>query len=346
MSTSKKRVPTSPLEDTARSIDVLKEDFTKRKKLKVHFLDQPSTSSPKKNNIQSESEPIHNEDGVELLSGFESRSSSSSNPWSNPVVNVVGPTFDSSIKKKKLKIILHEHSFNKPYNIENINSHLNNFKILSVKEAHTKSSVLICEIDIVDIDKIMDRDNWSEKINRLQIDKRSRLLDSFCVNKTAKDSDIPPISLEKVYENLEHHGIPRVFNLRKEGNLVIFEVVKGDISEEFSFTTKINNLIRKHHVRIYDPVDNYITQCKKCFKFGHIFSACKSNAQLCSWCGKENCSKKCSTKSCVNCGRGHSAFYRGCEVYKKLFEKATITRNDKQKIQKINTISQSVSEVK
>ena len=67
---------------------------------------------------------------------------------------------------------------------------------------------------------------------------------------------------------------------------------------------------------------------------------------MCSWCGRENCSKKCSVKNCVNCGKNHSAFYKGCEVYKKLFDKALITRNDKQKLQKINIISESLSQCK
>uniref|UniRef100_A0A7M5X6P9 Uncharacterized protein n=1 Tax=Clytia hemisphaerica TaxID=252671 RepID=A0A7M5X6P9_9CNID len=241
---SRKRDPPSPLEDISKNISELKDDFTRRKKMKVHFLE---SSSPKKSIVQPESDPVFNEDGIELVSGFET-SSSSSRPWSNSVAGGA-TTFDSSNKIKKLKIILHEHSFEKPYNLETMNSYINNFKLLSAKEAHTKSSVLICEIDITDIDNLSDKNNWSDKITKLQIDKRSRLLDSYCVNKTSKDTNIPPISLEKIYENLDHHGVPRVFNLRKEGNLVVFEVVKGDISEEFSFTTKINNLIRKHHVR-------------------------------------------------------------------------------------------------
>jgi len=346
-STSKKRDLPSPIDNISRDIKDLKNDFHKKKQRKVHFFGNKNnepvssthepvrSSSPVKGISDSENiaEPI-------LITGFET-----SQPFSAFGTGSVSET--SKIKKKKLKIILHEHSFDKPYNLETINSHIKNFKIISIKEAHTKSSVLICEIDINEIDSILDKDNWSEKIKKLQVDKRSNLLDSFCVNKTAKEPESgPPITLKTIYEHLEYHGIPRVFNLRREGNLVIFEVVKGDISDDFSFITKNNNLIIKHHVRPYDPIDNYITQCKKCFKFGHVFSNCKEDNQLCSWCGKVNCSRKCSVKKCVNCNKAHSAFYKGCEVYKQLFAKATTTRNNTQKLKKINIITESVTEVK
>eukprot|EP00111_Clytia_hemisphaerica_P019790 TCONS_00058393-protein len=176
---SRKRDPPSPLEDISKNIGKLKDDFTRRKKMKVHFLEQMSTSSPKNSVVQPESDPVFNEDVIELVSGFDS-SSSSSRPWSNSVAGGA-TTFDSSNKIKK-----HEHSFEKPYNLETMNSYINNFKLLSAKKAHTKSSVLSCEIDITDIEKLSDKDNWSDKITKLQIDKRSRLLDSYCEIKLLK----------------------------------------------------------------------------------------------------------------------------------------------------------------
>ena len=345
-----KRALPSPVEEIVRTVDGLKEDcLNKNKSRKVHFLLPTSSSSPKKDIASSSkttvSNPTFSNDGVELVTGFESKEfpiNQISRSNSEPVV-----TSETSTKSKKLKVILHEHSFEKPYNLDLINSLVKNFKFLSCKEAHTKPSTLICEIDLSDLDNVIDKNNWSDKIKNLSLDKKSHLLDSYCVNKLVKDKESEPIiSLEVIYKHLEENGINRVLNFRREGNLVVFEVVKGDISDEFSFSVKHNNIISKHYCRIYDPLDNYIIQCKKCFKFGHTFSSCSSKKQLCSWCGKENCARKCSIKCCVNCGKGHSAFYRGCEIYKKLSDKASISRNDRQKIRKINTISESVSQVK
>jgi len=41
-----------------------------------------------------------------------------------------------------------------------------------------------------------------------------------------------------------------------------------------------------HDIRIYDPIDNYITKCSKCHKFGYIRTDCKEKDQICPRCTK------------------------------------------------------------
>ena len=97
----------------------------------------------------------------------------------------------------------------------------------------------------------------------------------------------------------------------------------------------------KHHMREYDPLENYILQCKKCHVFEHTIMDCKSQNFLCSWCGKHNCNRKCSkdNKKCLNCTQNHSSLYKGCKKYKNEAWKASSLKEAKQKNEKRNILS-------
>jgi hypothetical protein len=62
-------------------------------------------------------------------------------------------------------------------------------------------------------------------------------------------------------------------------------------------------------------------QCKKCKGFGHIGIKCVSKYK-CGFCGDEHDEKDCKIRDikpafkCANCSSNHSAYYRGCSVYK------------------------------
>ena len=60
-------------------------------------------------------------------------------------------------------------------------------------------------------------------------------------------------------------------------------------------------------------------QCHKCKMFGHLALNCLSSATLCSKCGGEHDSDSCEgSLKCVNCGGGHSAYWRGCDAYQQV----------------------------
>ena len=61
-----------------------------------------------------------------------------------------------------------------------------------------------------------------------------------------------------------------------------------------------------------DPI-----RCFKCQKFGHIVTNCKSRVAKCAKCGKTDHDYKDCTNDmkCTNCGKNHSAAFRGCEAF-------------------------------
>lgn len=77
------------------------------------------------------------------------------------------------------------------------------------------------------------------------------------------------------------------------------------------------------HVYVYDTrlkVDPYVfpvTQCSKCWRFGHLIKMCPSRKIICPKCGKfhENC--ETSEFKCVNCNGNHMALAKKCPTYLK-----------------------------
>ncbi|XP_066925340.1 uncharacterized protein MCAP_0864-like [Clytia hemisphaerica] len=244
---TKKRDPPSPLENISNSIEDLRNHTSK--KARVHFGQStlPKITKAKPSSKNSEPPTIENTDGSDVIleSGFET-----SRPPANPFI------ISAPAKKKKLKIILHEHSFSKPYDLNTLNSHIKNFTFLSAKEAHTKESVLLCEIDIVDIDALLDKENWSNKISNLSLDRKSHLLDSYCVNKIAsEDKKGPLVNLNTIYEKLIEKDVKRIFNLRREETSVnscksYMETVQGKLDQISTYLERIENNCKNTNTKL------------------------------------------------------------------------------------------------
>ena len=64
-------------------------------------------------------------------------------------------------------------------------------------------------------------------------------------------------------------------------------------------------------------------QCRTCKGFGHIAAKCVSSRK-CGFCSEEHHENDCSNKQiqqalkCANCNQNHSAYYRGCHIYKQV----------------------------
>lgn len=60
-----------------------------------------------------------------------------------------------------------------------------------------------------------------------------------------------------------------------------------------------------------------VTQCSRCWRFGHMSKMCPSNKRICPKCSRfhENC--ETNIYKCVNCSGEHMALSKSCSVYKK-----------------------------
>ena len=253
---------------------------------------------------------------------------------------------NKSLKNKTIKIIVSNHNI-KPENItkNHINENcIKNFSVIDAKQSYVNKELLMCTILTCDINKSINKLNWKvgEQNLKITVDKKSNLLISLCVNKIFDQEgqelslSITRIELTEISEN--------IFNLRKQNNLFVFETFLEE-KEAFDNLT-ITVLGSKHNVRPYDPLENYVEQCKKCFKFHSTFE-CK-NKYLCAWCNKEKCFRKCNkeTRKCTNCDGNHSSLYRGCKIYKKQLENASQKKNEQQKDTKIKNISLKTENLK
>ncbi|XP_071577368.1 uncharacterized protein [Temnothorax nylanderi] len=90
------------------------------------------------------------------------------------------------------------------------------------------------------------------------------------------------------------------------GNLII--TFNGDTVRK-----KLDLFGRSTAIKIR-PYISAVKQCFKCFRYGHIKSACKSE-EKCIICGETahgNCTKE---NKCRNCGGKHRSTFRGCKIY-------------------------------
>ena len=68
------------------------------------------------------------------------------------------------------------------------------------------------------------------------------------------------------------------------------------------------------------PVDDRLTRCYKCQKYGHFGETC-SRRPACGYCAENHATHTCNDKNnvkCVNCGQAHPAFYLKCTRRKEI----------------------------
>lgn len=66
-----------------------------------------------------------------------------------------------------------------------------------------------------------------------------------------------------------------------------------------------------------DPYTFPVTQCGKCWKFGHLSKFCPKNNHICPKCGDQHDNCMTTTFKCPNCQGPHMALQKICPVYKK-----------------------------
>ncbi|XP_045506328.1 uncharacterized protein LOC123702613 [Colias croceus] len=66
-----------------------------------------------------------------------------------------------------------------------------------------------------------------------------------------------------------------------------------------------------------DPYVFPVTQCSKCWRFGHVLRACPNKKTVCPKCGKNHGNCETTAFRCVNCTRNHISMDRSCGVFLK-----------------------------
>lgn len=119
--------------------------------------------------------------------------------------------------------------------------------------------------------------------------------------------------LENVVCDFEIASIKRLNRRQDDGSWVPSEKVRigfvGNIIPRYVYL---------HHLRT--EVEQFVfpvTQCSKCWRFGHMAKMCPSNKVKCPKCGNnhENC--ETDTYKCVNCGGDHLSLSKSCPTYLK-----------------------------
>lgn len=75
------------------------------------------------------------------------------------------------------------------------------------------------------------------------------------------------------------------------------------------------------HVYIWEmrvKVEQYtfpVTQCSRCWRFGHTVKLCPSNKIICPKCGQYHANCEAQTYKCANCSGNHMALAKSCPVF-------------------------------
>ncbi|XP_026326761.1 uncharacterized protein LOC113235315 [Hyposmocoma kahamanoa] len=60
-----------------------------------------------------------------------------------------------------------------------------------------------------------------------------------------------------------------------------------------------------------------VTQCSRCWRFGHVIKMCPSNKIICPKCGQHHANCETTSFKCVNCSGKHMALSKQCPIFKK-----------------------------
>ncbi|KAJ0178583.1 hypothetical protein K1T71_001631 [Dendrolimus kikuchii] len=127
--------------------------------------------------------------------------------------------------------------------------------------------------------------------------------------------------LNNIYSDYEIVSAKRLNRRQQEGEISTDDSNGWIPSETIRLGFKSSSLPR--YIKLFNTnisVDKYIfpvTQCSKCWKFGHTSLKCGAHKITCSKCAQNH--PDCETNSyvCVNCCQNHRAVDKNCPVYKK-----------------------------
>ena len=157
---------------------------------------------------------------------------------------------------------------------------------------------------------------------------------ALCINKI--DENITQNDLiSKIEPALNQKIIYSTF----ENKLFLFLTDNFKNNQNINISITVNK--KTFFIRNYDPITNYIQQCKSCHKFNH--SKCEN--KTCRKCTKKDCTGNCARQDlkCINCNEPHSPYFKQCKTYKKILQEAFETRKKKIEKQKMENIATKIS---
>ena len=208
----------------------------------------------------------------------------------------------------------------------NLKNHID-CNILSSKQANIDKETFIIEININDINKCS-KDKWKmvgENTN-VVVDRYHKNIKTLCINKLNIDESTT-LTIEDASINLKKLN-DNFFNIRYNRpdypTLILFETLDTCTNTFTDQSLNIPTLNSKFIIRNFTNLDDYVLQCNKCNRFGHIKQECKQQETSCGRCNSTKCKYSCEkTKAfCVNCQGKHSSHYKGCQSYKNEINKA------------------------
>ena len=181
--------------------------------------------------------------------------------------------------------------------------------------------------------QVLDENNFRKVVSVLESKKKSfytyQLKSSKGLQVVLKgiDSCVDPLELKSELEN-KGFKIKAVVNIRNREHipqpLFRVELEPGDFQLKKNEVHPIYNLKYVLHRKISVEQPHKRSgpvQCLNCQEFGHTRAYCKLPA-VCVVCGELHNSGECDkpkndekAKKCSNCGKNHTANYRGCPVY-------------------------------
>lgn len=207
------------------------------------------------------------------------------------------------------------------------------------KESNTFKIISIINKEGFGIDKIISRGYNTAEIKFINIHEANRCIDRYSVmceqdkaieiytiNKSMRakgiikdwDRSTPLQELASAIDDsrgvisLERMMIRR-FNKedrRSEwrlGNNIIITVEGTIVPSELSLWGRATGIKIK-------PYIERVVQCFNCYRYGHVANICRSKKK-CAVCGEDYHERCTEAERCINCGQGHRADNRECEVF-------------------------------
>lgn len=124
-----------------------------------------------------------------------------------------------------------------------------------------------------------------------------------------EDEILKSISCPDTIELLSAHRLKRR-NKEEEGWITSESVRLGFKGSALPAYVSVDGLLIK-----VEPYVFPVSQCVKCWKFGHVMKRCPKNKMTCPKCGKDHAN--CETKNfqCVNCGGSHMSLAKSCPAF-------------------------------
>ena len=160
----------------------------------------------------------------------------------------------------------------------------------------------------------------------------------FLTNKALFITKLKPFITKKPYEVIvqeinkhNHFKVNSVFKLNNKSydNVTTLKIIFDDpLGADYVFNNGLSLFnIDVHPNNIHKEHFDHVTQCYKCFLYGHSTKECNCSIQKCSVCAGDHHFSSCPTKvaKCINCKGNHNATSIRCPKRRKSAERNRVS---------------------